>query len=85
LGEVLKVLDFGIAKASQEGETTDLLLACLRPERPTPRRCGARVSERFARLCARALALAPQDRHANAGELLAALAALADRASARQC
>jgi serine/threonine protein kinase len=43
------------------------------PERPTPHACGAKVSEAFERVCARALSLDPRQRYQSAGELLEAL------------
>ena len=136
-GLVVKVLDFGIAKAMQEGETATVLatktasgfsaftpqygapeqfiqkkygatgpwtdvhalglilselvsgrpayegeehgeftLACFSGVRPTPRALGARVSDRFEALVAKALAMQPRDRFQDAGELLAAMGAL---------
>jgi formylglycine-generating enzyme required for sulfatase activity len=136
-GEVLKVLDFGVAKAMQEGEAwaartthtssgfhafsprhgapeqfrarmfgatgpwTDVHalglvmteLVAGRPAmigsdfadyydqsmsvtRPTPRACGASVSDGFETLCCRCLAREPELRFQDAGELLAAMDAL---------
>ena len=51
-------------------EHADFLLAATAEERPTPRRLGAVVSDRFEQLCSKALARAPKDRFANATELL---------------
>jgi len=134
LGEVLKVLDFGIAKAMQDGETAtqlstktssgfsafsppygapeqfrskkygatgpwtdvhalgliltemvtgqpafdgeemgDFFVACIGDQRPTPRHFGAEVSDAFEQLCAKALARSPEERFADASELLDAL------------
>jgi hypothetical protein len=53
-----------------------LVGAATSSERPTPRRLGAEVSDELERLCARALSLLPEDRFANAGELLGAFDAL---------
>jgi eukaryotic-like serine/threonine-protein kinase len=141
LGDVVKVFDFGIAKAMQEGDSatrlavkttsgfgaftprygapeqfhstrfggtgpwTDvhafglILVECVagRPalageedgdyfvastgaERPTPRRCGASVTDGFEQLCAKALALVPTSRYRHADELLEALDELAGAA-----
>jgi len=61
-------------RSAFEGEEmADYLLACLQPERPTPRTLGADVSDAFDELCGKALALLPDERFGSAGELLAAL------------
>jgi serine/threonine protein kinase len=136
-GERIKVLDFGIAKAMQEGETAtqvatrtssgfsafsppygapeqfqskkygatgpwtdvhalglilcelvtgrapldgdeqyELFAAATSGGRPTPRARGAEVSDAFEAVCAKAVALGPSDRYADAGALLAALDAI---------
>lgn len=136
-GEVLKVLDFGIAKIVEEGEAgsgkatytssgwhafsprygapeqfhsrrfgatgpwtdvhglglimTELLTGrpalvgsdhadfyeqAVADSRPTPRACGATVSDGFEALCARCLAREPEARFRDADELLAAMDAL---------
>ena len=72
LGLVLSEMVSGRAALGQ-GDFGDLSEAATSPERPTPRRLGARVSDGFEAVCARALALQRQDRFAHAGELLAAL------------
>jgi hypothetical protein len=137
LGQVPKVLDFGIAKAMQEGESATMLatnttsgfgafspqygapeqflrkrfgatgpwtdvyslglvlvelltgrrpydgdeqpeffMAATSDLRPTPRARGGKVSDELEAACAKALALMPQQRFPNAGELLAALPAV---------
>ncbi len=48
--------------------------------RPTPRAHGALVSDAYERLCAKAVALMPADRHRNAQELLEEIDALLDLA-----
>jgi eukaryotic-like serine/threonine-protein kinase len=134
LGQVPKVLDFGIAKAMQEGESATVLathttsgfgafspqygapeqflrkrfgatgpwtdvyalglvlvelltgrrpydgdeqpeffMAATSDTRPTPRARRGQVSDQVEAACAKALALMPQERFQNAGELLAAL------------
>jgi formylglycine-generating enzyme required for sulfatase activity len=53
-----------------------LTLEALGPKRPTPRALGAAASDGLEAVCAKALAIEPAERHASAGELLAALRAL---------
>jgi len=50
-----------------------LFLSTMNPQRPTPRRRGAVVSDAIEELCQRALALTPTERYRDANEMLAAL------------
>ncbi len=75
MGLVLTELVTG--RAAYEGdEPHHLFEASQSPQRPTPRQRGARVSDAFEHMCARALALRPADRPPHAGALLAELRAL---------
>jgi serine/threonine protein kinase len=75
MGLVLTELVTG--RSAYEGdEPHHLFEATQSPHRPTPRKRGARVSDAFEHVCARALALRPADRPPHAGALLAELRAL---------
>jgi len=67
-----------------EGETfAELMLDCLTPERPTPRRLGATVSDAFEAACARALAIDTKERFVDARALAAALEEIAPASADR--
>lgn len=55
----------------EEDDYGELLLMVTDPkQRPTPRQLGASVSDDFENMCAKCVALNPQDRFKNAGEVL---------------
>ncbi|MFO0611128.1 MAG: serine/threonine-protein kinase [Polyangiaceae bacterium] len=62
----------------QGSELFDYFEASAAPDRPTPRRLGARVSDALEAVCAKALALEPRDRFPDARALLSALDAVAN-------
>jgi eukaryotic-like serine/threonine-protein kinase len=72
LGLVLSELVSG-RRALGGTEPVELFAGALADVRPTPRECGARVSDAFEQLCAKALALEPKHRFPHAGALLEAV------------
>ena len=75
LGLILSELASG--QAAYEGdEQADYYEGAMAEQRPTPRARGAKISDAFEALVAKALALAPKERFQDAGELLEAMVAL---------
>lgn len=72
IGLILTELITG-RRALDGDEFGELLLAATGEARPTPRARGATVGDAFESVCARALALDPKKRYANAKELLSAM------------
>lgn len=80
----LLLVELVTGRAPYDGdEHADFLDAATGPERPTPRSRGAKVSDSFEALCARALALQPKERYPSASESLSAMRSLLDAPVAR--
>ncbi|MFO0616796.1 MAG: serine/threonine-protein kinase [Polyangiaceae bacterium] len=80
LGLILIELVTG-ARAFEGNDFSELFKSAAAKKRPTPRARGARVSDELEELCARAIALKPADRYADAGQLVAAIDAIVQRTS----
>lgn len=81
LGLILVELVSGV-RALEGADFSALFKSAAAKERPTPRARGARVSDALEALCARAIALKPAERYADAGQLVAAIDAILQRPTA---
>ncbi len=78
LGLILVELVAGV-RALEGSDFSTIFKSAAAKERPTPRARGARVSDELEALCARALALKPAERYADASQLVAAIDAILQR------
>lgn len=83
LGLILVELLTG-ARALDGTHAHEFFASAARPERPTPRRRGAAVSDRTEALCERALAIRPADRYPDAGAFIAALDEIIEASATRR-